>query len=77
MLGLFTGIAGKIGMSLLTSLLTEKVLMGLIFKLLERLVERTDNDIDDQLLKDVQAAFNTQQDEQVKQTKQTQIKKDK
>jgi hypothetical protein len=63
-LGLLTGVVGKIGMSLLTSLLTEKVLMNLVFKLLERVVESTDNDVDDQLLKDVRVAFREQQEEE-------------
>lgn len=57
MITLFTGLIGKIGMSLMTSFLTEKVLMNLVFKLLERFVKHTTNTVDDQLLKDVRAAF--------------------
>jgi len=66
MIALITGVVGKIGMSLLTSFLTEKVLMNLVFKLLERVVKSTDNDVDDQLLKDVRAAFRQQQEEESK-----------
>jgi hypothetical protein len=61
-ISLITGIVGKIGMSLLTSFLTEKVLMNLVFKLLERVVAHTENDVDDQLLKDVRVAFREQQE---------------
>jgi hypothetical protein len=59
-IGLLTGVVGKIGMSLVTSFLTEKVLMNLVFKLLERVVKSTENDVDDQLLADVRVAFRQQ-----------------
>ncbi len=65
-ISLITGIVGKISMSLLTSFLTEKVLMNLVFKLLERVVAHTENDVDDQLLKDVRVAFREQQEEKKK-----------
>jgi hypothetical protein len=60
MIGLLTSVVGKIGMSLVTSFLTEKVLMNLVFKLLERVVKSTENDVDDQLLADVRVAFRQQ-----------------
>ena len=56
-ISLLTGVVVKIGMSLITSFLTEKVLMNLVFKLLERVVKSTENDVDDQLLADVRAAL--------------------
>ncbi|MEE8599098.1 MAG: hypothetical protein V3S69_06265 [Dehalococcoidales bacterium] len=65
-ISLITGVIGKIGMSLLTSFLTEKVLMNLVFKLLERVVKSTKNDVDDQLLADVRKAFREQQAEESK-----------
>lgn len=49
--------AGKIGMSLLASFLTEKVLAKLMFNLLRKFAAQTSNKVDDQLIKDVEAAY--------------------
>lgn len=48
---------GKIGMNLLMSLLTEKVIKNLILIALEKLVNKTESDIDNELLKVVKDAW--------------------
>lgn len=51
----------QIGKSLLASLLTEKFLKGLIVFVLEKLVEKTDNKVDDELVAKVKQALYPEQ----------------
>jgi hypothetical protein len=50
----------KLGMQLLTALLTEKFLKKLIVFLLKKLSERTDNTIDDEVVKMIEKALEPQ-----------------
>ena len=51
-------VLGQVGLGLLTSLLTEVFLKRLIVILLEKLVKRTESDLDDQLLQEAKKAWN-------------------
>lgn len=54
---MIVGVLGKIGLKLLTSFLTEKVLAKLMFALLKRFAKMTANKIDDELVADVEKAY--------------------
>lgn len=51
------GILGKVGMSLLMSLLTEAFIKKAVIACLELLVKRTESDIDDKILKAAKEAW--------------------
>lgn len=51
----------QIGKSLLAGLLTEKFLKGLIVFVLEKLVQKTDNQVDDELVAKVKQALYPEQ----------------
>ena len=48
---------GSIGLKLLASVLTEKVLAKLMFSLLEKFAKQTSNKIDDKVIEDVKEAY--------------------
>lgn len=50
-------IVKQIGKALLSSLLTEKFLKEIVIFFLEKLVQKTDNDIDDEIVKRVKEAL--------------------
>ena len=51
-------ILGKIGYAILMSLLTETVIKKLVILLLEKLAEKSDNTVDDEIVKVVKEALN-------------------
>jgi hypothetical protein len=57
MLGLLTGALGKIGMRVVTALLTKKVLEKLMFNLMDWFVKRTDNKLDDEAVAFAKKAY--------------------
>lgn len=57
MLGLLTGALGKIGMRMVTTLLTKKVLEKLMFNLMDWFVKRTDNKMDDEAVAFAKKAY--------------------
>lgn len=63
---MFAGIAlslGKIGLSMLMSLITESFLKQALILGLEKLVKRTESDLDDKLLKAAEEAWGTKSKE--------------
>ena len=52
-----TNILTKIGKALISALLTESVIKKLIILLLEKLAKKTDNSVDDEILKIVKDAL--------------------
>ena len=48
---------GVVGYKLLASMLTEKVLASLMFKILEHLAKKTTNTVDDELVKQVKESY--------------------
>lgn len=58
MISVISKTLGTMGMKLLASFLTEKVLAALMFQLLTKFAAKTDNKIDDKLVADVIKAYN-------------------
>lgn len=56
-MGVFAAALSKAGIGMLLSLLTEGFLKGVIIVALEKLVKKTDTDIDDNLLDSVKEAW--------------------
>jgi hypothetical protein len=53
-----SGILANIGKKIVLSLLTEKVMKKLVVLLLENLAKKTDNKVDDEIVKVVKEALN-------------------
>lgn len=56
-MNLVLSVLGKVGMSMMTALLTEAVLKKLIILLLEKLAEKSDNKVDDEIVRIVKEAL--------------------
>lgn len=57
MIGSIVGVLGKVGMSILMALITEKVIIKIVLIMLKKLVASTKNDIDDEVYKAVEEAL--------------------